>query len=119
MRTEITPGQDSYYAGRDLVVADGLPQPAVLVADRGYDSDNIREDVQGRRALPMIPMRKNRKVRKAAEMAIHTLRNMVERCFNKLKNSRRPVTFYDITADSYLGFIDVACIGLWLRHSSP
>lgn len=43
MRTEITPGQDSDYTGYDLVMADNLPQPAVLVADRGYDSDKIRE----------------------------------------------------------------------------
>ena len=47
MRTEITPGQDSDYTGYDLVMADNLPQPAVLVADRGYDSDKIREDVEG------------------------------------------------------------------------
>lgn len=33
----------------------------------------------------MIPMRKNRKVRKVVDMTIYTLRNMVERCFNKLK----------------------------------
>lgn len=37
----------------------------------------------------MIPMRKNRKVRKTVDMAIYTLRILVERCFNKLKNSRR------------------------------
>lgn len=42
-------------------MADNLPQPAVLVADRGYDSDNIREDIESRNALPMIPMRKNRR----------------------------------------------------------
>ena len=35
-------------------------------------------------SLPMIPMRKNRKVRKTVDMSIYTLRNMVERCFNKL-----------------------------------
>ena len=38
MRTEIKPGQDSDYTGYDLVMADNLPQPAVLVADRGYES---------------------------------------------------------------------------------
>ncbi|SEC39569.1 Transposase DDE domain-containing protein [Rhodobacter sp. 24-YEA-8] len=72
MRTEITPGQDSDYTGYDLVMADNLPQPAVLVADRGYDSDKIREDIESRNALPMIPMRKNRKVRKAVDMTIYT-----------------------------------------------
>lgn len=89
MRTEITPGQDSDYTGYDLVMADNLPQPAVLVADRSYDSDKIREDIESRDALSIIPMRKNRKVRTVVNMTIYTLRNMVERCFNKLKNSRR------------------------------
>ncbi len=82
----------------------------------GYDK--IREDIESRNALPMIPMRKNRKVRKVVDMTIYTLRNMVERCFNKLKNSRRLATRYDKTADSFLGFIDIACIRLWLRHLS-
>lgn len=118
MRTEITPGQVSDYTGYDLVMADNLPQPAVLVADRGYDSDNVREDIESRDALPMIPMRKNRKVRKVVDRAIYTLRNRVERCFNKLKNSRRLATRYDKTADSFLGFIDIACIRLWLHHLS-
>ncbi|RDD96083.1 IS5 family transposase [Paracoccus pantotrophus] len=118
MRTEITPGQHSDYTGYDLVMADNLPQPAVLVADRGYDADKIREDIESRNALPMIPMRKNRRVRKVVDMTIYTLRNMVERCFNKLKNSRRLATRYDKTADSFLGFIDIACIRLWLRHLS-
>ena len=112
MRTEITPGQVSDYTGYDLVMADNLPQPAVLVADRGYDSDKVREDIESRDALPMIPMRKHRKVRKVVDMAIYTLRNRVERCFNKLKNSRRLATRYDKTADSFLGFIDIACIKL-------
>ena len=118
MRTEITPGQESDYTGYDLVMADNLPQPGVLVADRGYDSDKVREDIERRNALPMIPMRKNRKVRKAVDMTIYTLRNRVERCFNKLKNNRRLATRYDKTADSFLGFIDIACIRLWLRHLS-
>lgn len=51
-------------------------------------------------------------------MTIYTLRNMVERCFNKLKNSHRLATRYGKTADSFLEFVDVACIGLWLCHLS-
>lgn len=117
MRTEITPGQDSDYTDYDLVMADNLPQPAVLVEDRGY-ADEIREDIESRNALPMIPMRKNRKVRKTVDMTIHTLRNMVERCFNKLKNNRRLATCYDQTADSFLGFVDITCIRLWLHRLS-
>lgn len=41
---------------------------------------------------------------------------MVERCFNKLKNARRLATRYDKTADSYLGFIQLVLIRLWMRE---
>ena len=54
MRTEVTPGQDSDYTGHDLVMTDNLPQPAVLVADRGYGSDKVREDIERRNALPFV-----------------------------------------------------------------
>ncbi len=53
MRAEITPGQASDYIDYDLVMADHLPKPAVLVADRGYASDKIREDVESRNAAPL------------------------------------------------------------------
>ena len=43
---------------------------------------------------------------------IYALRNMVERCFNKLKNARRLSTRYDKTAESYLGFIHIVSIRL-------
>lgn len=51
-------------------------------------------------------------------MTIYTLRNIVECCFNKLKNSRRLAARYDKTADSFLSFADLACIRLWLGHLS-
>lgn len=66
----------------------------------------------------MILMRKSQRVRKAVAMTIYTLRNMVERCFNKLKNSRWLATRYDKTVEGFLGFVDVACIRLWLHHWS-
>lgn len=50
--------------------------------------------------------------------SLHCLRNLVERCFNKLKNARRVATRYDKTAESFLGFIDITSIRLWLRHLS-
>jgi transposase len=46
------------------------------------------------------------------------LRNLVERCFNKLKNARCVATHDDKTAESFVRFIDIASIRLWLRHLS-
>ena len=115
MRTEITPGQTSDYLGFDLVMADNLPEPSVLLADRGYDGDDIRKKMDARGVLTQILMRKSRKMRVGVDHSLYSLRNLVERCFNKLKNARRVATRYDKTAESFLGFIDLTSIRLWVR----
>lgn len=118
MRTEITAGQTSDYLGFDLVMAENLPALSVLLADRGYGADSIRKSMDKRNVLPVIPMRKSRKKRVGVDRALYRLRNLVERCFNKLKNARRVATRYDKTAESFLAFIDITSIRLWLRHLS-
>ena len=111
-----TGGETSDYKGYlPIMNADG-PAPRVLLADRGYDADFIREDMERRGGTAMIPTKRNRKVQLPVDPAIYALRNMVERCFNKLKNARRLATRYDKTADSYLGFIQLVAIRLWMRQ---
>ncbi|WP_289154824.1 transposase [uncultured Salipiger sp.] len=56
MSCEITPGQTSDDLGFDLVMADNLPMPSVLLADRGYDADSIRETMKKRDVLTVIPL---------------------------------------------------------------
>ena len=73
------------------------------------------------RALPdaiylSTSAKRNRLVQLPVNAAIYALRNMVERCFNKLNNARRLATRYDKTADSYLGFIHLVLIRLWMRE---
>lgn len=60
MKAEITPGQVSDYQGYDAVMDNHLPQPKVLIADKGYDSDAIRQDVATRGGTAVIPARKTR-----------------------------------------------------------
>ncbi len=118
MKAEVTPGQVSDYRGYDAVMDEELPQPKVLMADRGYDSDHIREDITLRGGTPIIPARKNRKHPEPVDEFLYALRNMVERCINKLKNARRVATRYDKTAASYLGFIELVSVRIWFRHLS-
>lgn len=118
MRSEITPGQTSDHPGFDLVMADNLPEPCVLLADRGYGSDNVRTTMEARNVVPVISMRQSRKLRVAADRTLCRVRNLVERRFNKLKNARRVATRYDKTAASFLGVIEVTFIRIWLRHLS-
>jgi len=64
----------------------------------------------------MIPGRKTRKLPIPVDDFIYALRKQVERAINKLKCSRRLATRYDKTAASYLGFIHLASVRLWIRH---
>jgi transposase len=112
----LTGGEVSDYKGYlPIMNADG-PTPKVLLADKGYDADFIREDMERRGGTAIIPTKRNRLVQLPVDAAIYALRNMVERCFNKLKNARRLATRYDKTADSYLGFIHIVSIRLWMRE---
>ena len=92
------------------------PKPRVLLADKGYDADFILADLKVRGVTAVIPAKRNRKVQPIIDGHIYALRNRVERCFSKLKHSRRLATRYDKTADSFLGFVLVASIRLWIRH---
>ena len=78
MRTDITPGQTSDYLGFDLVMDDNLPEPSVLLADKGYDADSIREGMRNRNIQPVIPMRKSRKKRVGVDRPLYRLRNLGE-----------------------------------------
>jgi transposase len=112
----LTGGEASDYTGYlPTMDADG-PTPKVLLADKGYDSDFIREDMIKRGGIAMIPTRKNRLIQVPVDGHIYALRNQVERCFNKLKNARRLATRYDKTSDSYRGFVTLASIRLWMKH---
>lgn len=93
-----------------------VPQPRVLLADKGYDADFILNDLDARVCAAVIPAKRNRKVQPIIDGHIYALRNFVERCFSRLKHSRRLATRYDKTADSFLGFVLVASIRLWVRH---
>ncbi|CUH36965.1 Transposase [Jannaschia seosinensis] len=112
----MTPGQTSDDRGFDLVMGDDLPAPGALLADKGHDADRIRAWAEARDAIPVIPMRRNRKARADLDKTFYALRNPVERCVRRLKNSRRVATRYDKTVASVLGFVDIACIRLWTRR---
>ncbi|GGQ22921.1 transposase [Streptosporangium pseudovulgare] len=45
-------------------------------------------------------------------------RNVVERCFAKLKQRRAVTTCYDKLAGRYLAGVTIASLLLWLRHTA-
>jgi transposase len=111
----ITPGEAHDATAYDALMHLDERRPKALLADRGYDSDIIREDAWFYGTEPVIPTRINRKVQRPVDPLLYALRNRIERFFNKLKNARRVATRYDKTADSFLAFLQLASIKIWLR----
>lgn len=113
MRFILTGGQAA-DCKQALALLDGLKAEAVL-ADKGYDADYIVETVNGMNALVVIPPKSNRKVLRDYDADLYKERNIVERMFNKLKHFRRVATRYDKTALSFMAFLNLAAIYLWLK----
>ena len=111
----ITPGQTHDAKVATELMNTVARRPKVLLGDKGYDSDDIRHDACSRGTLPLIPTKSNRKVQFTVDRALYSLRNRIERYFNRIKNSRRVATRYDKTADSFLGFVQITSARIWLR----
>lgn len=111
----LSPGEAHDATAYDELMDLDEDRPKALLADRGYDSDAIREDSWFHGTDPVIPTKVNRKVQRPVDPLLYALRNRIERFFKKLKNARRVATRYDKTADSFLAFVQLASIKIWLR----
>jgi transposase len=66
----------------------------VLLADRGYDADWLRDALADRQTEACIPSKSNRKIPIPHDRALYRKRHRIENMFGKLKDWRRvpPVT---------------------------
>jgi transposase len=110
----LTGGQTSdYEAVPDLFDLDAA-KPRLMLADKGYDGDEVRQSLLVHGILPVIPSRSNRREPVACDFQSYKDRNRVERMFNRLKQFRRIATRYDKTAKSFLAFLNLAAAKIWL-----
>jgi len=72
--------------------------PDRLLGDKGYDSDDIRDDLAERGIEPVIPPRSSRKTPIECDREAYKRRNLIERCVNRLNQFRRIATRYEKTA---------------------
>ena len=96
-------------------VAAGVP----VVADRGYDSDPLREALAGDGFTLVAPHRKGRKRPPTADgrrLRRYKRRYVVERTFAWLHSYRRVVTRYERRVDLYDGFVHLACAFIALNR---
>ena len=94
---------------------DHLGPRTIVLADKAYDADRIRELLRDQGATPNIPPKSNRKWKPCFSKRLYRERNLIERFFSKLKHFRRVATRYDKLAANFLAMIQLASIRLWLR----
>jgi transposase len=89
----------------------------ILLADRAYDSDALRAEMDVRGAWANIRAMPQRVIKPVFSRFLYKHRNLVERFFNKLKHFRAVATRYDQRDDNYLASVQLASIRIWLRHN--
>jgi transposase len=92
-----------------------LPAARILHADKGYDSDAIRRQVEAKGAMPNIPPKANRRWKPCFSPVLYRDRNAIERMFCRLKDFRRIATRYDRLATNFLAAVCIAAtVSYWL-----
>ena len=92
-----------------------LPDCDILHADKGYDANAIRRQVEERGAMPNIPPKANRKWKNCFSPFLYRNRNAIERMFCRLKDFRRISTRYDRNAVNFLAAVCIAAtVSYWL-----
>jgi len=94
-------------------------KPARVIADRGYDSDPLRQRLARRGIELIVPHRKNRRkppTQDGRALRRYKRRWTVERTFAWLGNFRRLVVRYDRSLTIYRGFFHIACFMIVLRR---
>jgi transposase len=113
VRFELGPGQQNDMAPACSLVG-GLARGKVL-ADRAYDADSLHDVILEEGGEPVIPPRRHRKYQHRYDKFAYRQRWGIEGFFARLKQWRRIATRYDKLAKTFLGFIKLASIMLWLK----
>ena len=116
IHVELTGGQvhDSKVANT-LIKSTIKKQTQAVVADRGYDSSDIRACVFKHCAESVIPFKSNSKSNNdTLDWYLYRCRYLVENALARLKLFRGIATRYDKLKDSCGAAIMLACIFIWL-----
>lgn len=112
---EITGGEvhDSQVAEQ---LIEAVEEADYLIADKGYDAENIRIFIKNKNMIPIIPMRSNSKrLNKEFDKYLYRLRHLVENAFARLKHFRAIATRFDKLARNYQSMIYIACMFIWCK----
>jgi transposase len=85
----LTAGNIADITQAQICLAPYVRSGTVIIADRGYDADHLREWLASCQATACIPPRKNRKIQYEYDKALYKSRNIIERLFGRFKDWRQ------------------------------
>ncbi len=112
-RFVLLPGQRHDSIGVEPLIT-GVDFEALL-ADKAFDIDWIRAELDKRGALAVIPPKADRARVITCDFAIYKWRHLVENFFCDLKEFRRIATRYDKTDTSFAAMIHLAAAYLAVK----
>jgi transposase len=87
------------------------------LADMACDAAEFRSTARAMSAIPVAPSRKNARQSQPCPAYIYRHRNLIERCWSRLKERRAIAIRYDKTATSYAAGIAIAATLDWFKSS--
>ena len=88
--------------------------PDAVLADKAFDSDELRQNIAQRGAKAVIPPRSNRNAPASYDRHQYKNRNLIERHFCRIKHFRRIATRYEKLAQRFASFIALVAAFVWL-----
>ena len=103
----------------DICMAQTLLEPfylrgKLILADKGYDSDQFVRWVEEQGGIVVIPSRVNARHPRPTDWHTYKERHLVENLFLKLKNNGRFATRYEKKALYFHAVVCLACSLVWL-----
>jgi len=88
VRITVSAGNEADISHAKQCLEPVVRKGATVIADRGYDADHLRDWLRKCKVKVCIPPRKNRKKQYRYSKTLYKTRNLVERCFNRIKDWR-------------------------------
>jgi len=94
---------------------DGAPNAEYVIADKGYDSEALRQEVERHDVMPVIPRRQNSRTgNQDMDWCLYCYRHLVENAFARIKHFRAIATRYDKLERNYYSMLMLAFTMMWL-----
>lgn len=112
---EITGGQVHDAKTADKLI-EKIGSAENFVADKGYDSEHIRDCARTAGMTPIIPRKSNsNKPNPEFDAHLYRIRHLVENLFARLKHFRSIATRFEKLARNFKAMTYLACSIIWLR----